>query len=218
MRSRSIRRLRRDDRRDVPVEQRPAPTGAALPLAPRSSRHRATRERTRSPNTRAASDSEKANLQPREEVPTGAPNCDNKGETGVDPWTEPVVGVRCLTGEWPFREIKPALANLYAAPSTVPECSNAEHRCSHQLQSAWQDCVGRVLCTGKQIQLVLMVLQPGEQIREEVQRCRAQFFCVEKGKGEVFFHACSQITSSASLSLRRLRKVGCRISPSSSTR
>jgi mannose-6-phosphate isomerase-like protein (cupin superfamily) len=44
----------------------------------------------------------------------------------------------------------------------------------------------RVLYTGKQMQLVLMSLQPGEEIGEEIHADRDQFFRVEKGKGEVW--------------------------------
>jgi mannose-6-phosphate isomerase-like protein (cupin superfamily) len=43
----------------------------------------------------------------------------------------------------------------------------------------------RVLYTGAQMQLVLMSLQPGEEIGEEVHDDRDQFFRVEKGEGEV---------------------------------
>jgi mannose-6-phosphate isomerase-like protein (cupin superfamily) len=43
----------------------------------------------------------------------------------------------------------------------------------------------RVLYTGRNMQLVLMALQPGEDIGEEVHADRDQFFRVEKGKGEV---------------------------------
>ncbi len=43
----------------------------------------------------------------------------------------------------------------------------------------------RVLYTGKNMQLVLMALQPGEEIGEEVHEDRDQFFRVEKGEGEV---------------------------------
>jgi len=43
----------------------------------------------------------------------------------------------------------------------------------------------RVLYTGAQMQLVLMALQPGEEIGEEVHDDRDQFFRVEKGEGEV---------------------------------
>ena len=43
----------------------------------------------------------------------------------------------------------------------------------------------RVLYTGKHVQLVLMSLQPGEDIGEEVHRDGDQFFRVEEGKGEV---------------------------------
>lgn len=43
----------------------------------------------------------------------------------------------------------------------------------------------RVLYTGTQMQLVLMALQPGEEIGEEVHDDRDQFFRVEKGTGEV---------------------------------
>ena len=43
-----------------------------------------------------------------------------------------------------------------------------------------------VLYTGTNLQLVLMALQPGEDIGEEVHPDRDQFFRVEKGKGEVW--------------------------------
>jgi mannose-6-phosphate isomerase-like protein (cupin superfamily) len=44
----------------------------------------------------------------------------------------------------------------------------------------------RVLYTGKNLQLVLMAIQPGEEIGEETHEDRDQFFRVEKGKGEVW--------------------------------
>ena|ERR1700730_15024962 len=44
----------------------------------------------------------------------------------------------------------------------------------------------RVLYTGKNLQLVLMAIQPGEEIGEETHTDRDQFFRVEKGKGEVW--------------------------------
>ena len=43
----------------------------------------------------------------------------------------------------------------------------------------------QVLYTGHNIQLVLMTLQPGEEIGEEVHDDRDQFFRFEKGHGEV---------------------------------
>lgn len=43
----------------------------------------------------------------------------------------------------------------------------------------------RVLYTGHNLQLVLMALQPGEEIGEEVHHDRDQFFRFETGKGEV---------------------------------
>lgn len=43
----------------------------------------------------------------------------------------------------------------------------------------------RVLYTGKNLQLVLMALQPGEEIGEEVHDDRDQFFRVEAGEGEL---------------------------------
>lgn len=43
----------------------------------------------------------------------------------------------------------------------------------------------RVLYTGKHLQLVLMALQPGEDIGEEVHEDRDQFFRVEGGGGEI---------------------------------
>ena len=43
----------------------------------------------------------------------------------------------------------------------------------------------RVLYTGKELQLVLMSLKPGEEIGEEVHADHDQFFRVEKGEGEI---------------------------------
>ncbi len=43
-----------------------------------------------------------------------------------------------------------------------------------------------VLYTGKSLQLVLMAIQPGDEIGEETHTDRDQFFRVEKGKGEVW--------------------------------
>lgn len=43
----------------------------------------------------------------------------------------------------------------------------------------------RVLYTGRHLQLVLMTIQPGEDIGEEVHEGHDQFFRVEDGKGEV---------------------------------
>src|SRR5512133_3545017 len=43
----------------------------------------------------------------------------------------------------------------------------------------------RVLYTGEHLQLVVMSLQPGEDIGEEVHDDRDQFFRIEKGKGDV---------------------------------
>lgn len=43
----------------------------------------------------------------------------------------------------------------------------------------------RVLYTGKHLQLVLMTLQPGEEIGSEVHEDRDQFFRFEEGRGTV---------------------------------
>ena len=43
----------------------------------------------------------------------------------------------------------------------------------------------RVLYTGKNLQLVLMTLRPGEEIGEEVHEDRDQFFRIEEGSGVV---------------------------------
>jgi mannose-6-phosphate isomerase-like protein (cupin superfamily) len=43
----------------------------------------------------------------------------------------------------------------------------------------------RVLYTGKNLQLVLMTLQPGEEIGEEVHEDRDQFFRIEEGAGVI---------------------------------
>ena len=44
----------------------------------------------------------------------------------------------------------------------------------------------RVLYTGKNLQLVLMSIEPGGEIGEEVHNDGDQFFRVEEGKGEVW--------------------------------
>ena len=44
----------------------------------------------------------------------------------------------------------------------------------------------RVLYTGGHLQLVLMTIQPGEEIGEETHEDRDQFFRVEKGIGEIW--------------------------------
>lgn len=44
----------------------------------------------------------------------------------------------------------------------------------------------RVLYTGEHLQLVLMTLQPAEEIGEEVHEDRDQFFRFEEGQGSVF--------------------------------
>jgi len=44
----------------------------------------------------------------------------------------------------------------------------------------------RVLYTGRNLQLVLMAIQPGEEIGEEVHADRDQFFRIESGEGEVW--------------------------------
>lgn len=49
----------------------------------------------------------------------------------------------------------------------------------------------RVLYTGKNLQLVLMSLLPGEDIGEEVHETRDQFFRVEQGKGEAWIDGVS---------------------------
>lgn len=43
----------------------------------------------------------------------------------------------------------------------------------------------RVLYTGKNLQLVLMTLQPGEEIGSEVHEDRDQFFRIEEGSGVI---------------------------------
>jgi mannose-6-phosphate isomerase-like protein (cupin superfamily) len=44
----------------------------------------------------------------------------------------------------------------------------------------------RVLYTGHNLQLVLMAIQPGDEIGEEVHNDRDQFFRIEGGEGEVW--------------------------------
>jgi mannose-6-phosphate isomerase-like protein (cupin superfamily) len=51
--------------------------------------------------------------------------------------------------------------------------------------TAENDDFRRVLYTGKNFQLVLMAIRPGDDIGAEVHEDRDQFFRVEQGKGEV---------------------------------
>ena len=44
----------------------------------------------------------------------------------------------------------------------------------------------RVLYTGKNLQLVLMTVQPGDEIGEEVHEDRDQFFRIEQGQGTIY--------------------------------
>ena len=54
----------------------------------------------------------------------------------------------------------------------------------------------RVLYTGKNMQLVLMSLKPGEDIGEEVHDNVDQFFRIEEGSGEVVINGQSSIVKS----------------------
>jgi mannose-6-phosphate isomerase-like protein (cupin superfamily) len=47
------------------------------------------------------------------------------------------------------------------------------------------DLFRRVLYTGQYLQLVLMMLQPGEEIGAETHEDRDQFFRIEEGEGEI---------------------------------
>jgi mannose-6-phosphate isomerase-like protein (cupin superfamily) len=48
------------------------------------------------------------------------------------------------------------------------------------------DLFRKVLYTGHNLQLVLMAIQPGEEIGEEVHDDRDQFFRIEEGEGEIW--------------------------------
>lgn len=48
------------------------------------------------------------------------------------------------------------------------------------------DLFRKVLYTGHNLQLVLMALQPGDEIGEEVHDDRDQFFRIEEGEGEIW--------------------------------
>ena len=58
-------------------------------------------------------------------------------------------------------------------------CDNIE------LRTIENDDFRRVLYTGEHVQLVLMTLQPTEEIGEEVHKDRDQFFRFEQGEGAV---------------------------------
>jgi mannose-6-phosphate isomerase-like protein (cupin superfamily) len=48
------------------------------------------------------------------------------------------------------------------------------------------DAFRRVLYTGNNLQFVLMTIQPGDEIGEEVHNDRDQFFRIEAGEGEIW--------------------------------
>lgn len=54
-----------------------------------------------------------------------------------------------------------------------------------EARTTGNDDFRRVLYTGKHLQLVLMTLQPGEEIGAEVHKDRDQFFRFEEGEGTV---------------------------------
>ena len=58
-------------------------------------------------------------------------------------------------------------------------CGNIEQ------QTVENEDFRRVLYTGEHLQLVLMTLQPGEEIGEEVHPDRDQFFRIEEGEGAI---------------------------------
>jgi mannose-6-phosphate isomerase-like protein (cupin superfamily) len=61
----------------------------------------------------------------------------------------------------------------------------------------------RVVHTGAHMQLVLMTLQPGEEIGEEVHEDTDQFFRIEEGKGEVVINGeATRIESGTGLVIR----------------
>ena len=54
----------------------------------------------------------------------------------------------------------------------------------------------RVLYTGNNIQLVLMAIQPGDEIGEEVHEDRDQFFRIEVGEGEIWIDGvCNRVSA-----------------------
>ncbi len=55
-----------------------------------------------------------------------------------------------------------------------------------EMRTEENDDFRRVLYTGHNLQLVLMTIQPGEEIGEEVHDDRDQFFRIEAGAGEVW--------------------------------
>lgn len=58
----------------------------------------------------------------------------------------------------------------------------------------------RVVYTGKHLQVVLMTLQPGEEIGAEIHADHDQFFRVGKGKGEVWIDGlCTKIKRDAAI-------------------
>ena len=54
----------------------------------------------------------------------------------------------------------------------------------------------RVLYTGNNLQLVLMAIQPGDEIGEEVHEDRDQFFRIEVGEGEIWIDGvCNRVSA-----------------------
>lgn len=55
----------------------------------------------------------------------------------------------------------------------------------------------RVIYTGKNLQLVLMALKPGEDIGEEIHEDRDQFFRIEEGHGKIVIDGVSTMLKSS---------------------
>lgn len=64
----------------------------------------------------------------------------------------------------------------------------------------------RVLYTGNNLQLVLMAIQPGEEIGEEVHDDRDQFFRIEGGEGEIWIDGvCNKVKADDGVIVPRAR-------------
>jgi quercetin dioxygenase-like cupin family protein len=70
----------------------------------------------------------------------------------------------------------------------------------------------RVLYMGKNLQLVLITIQPGEEIGEEVHEDRDQFFRFEVGEGEVWIDdVCNKVKADDLAHCYRPRRTGAAV-------
>src|SRR4028119_1186978 len=79
-------------------------------------------------------------------------------------------------------------AEWRCAAAPARQAMQRGHRDNIERETVGNEDFRRVLYTGEHLQLVLMTLQPGEEIGEEVHPDRDQLFRIEEGEGASAIH------------------------------